>query len=124
TFIYPDGKTPCPGGPNGDNIGAAKAHELDPAHCLMNGGPWVRPLLERDIKCEDAGTDLVWGDLIERSQTLLRRLAVAKPANDATWQTKFDYFEAVMTLSNIVLQGMNTFNTKMCASSNYIMPHK
>lgn len=121
--VYPDGKDPCPGGPNGDDIGAAKAHELDPAHCLLGGGPWVRPVLERNVACEHAGTDLVWADLIGQSQSLLRRLAASPPRITDTWEVKFSYFESVMILCNVVYQGMNIaplwFETSKYLSGSY-----
>ena len=107
TLVYPDAKEPCKAGAFADDIGASKSSEFDPNHCLISGGPWVRPVLERAIDCSRAGEDLVWGSLITKAQTQLRALAMAPPAKDAGWQLKLDYFEAVMELCDVVLQGTN-----------------
>ena len=106
-LIYPDGKEPCKAGAFADDIGAAKTSEFDPNHCLISGGPWVRPVLERNITCQNAGEDLVWGSLIQKAQTHLKALATRPPELTAGWELKLDYVNVVLELCDIVLQGTN-----------------
>ena len=106
-LVFPDGKESCRAGAFADDIGAGKTSEFDPNHCLISGGPWIRPVLERDIPCTNAGEDLVWGSLIQKAQLHLRALAQFAPAKEDGWQLKLDYFTVVMELCDVVLQGTN-----------------
>lgn len=107
TLVYPDAKTPCPAGAYADDIGAGKTTELDPNNCLMSGGPWIRPIQIRNIDCANAGTDLVWGDLIPKAQQQLLLLSYYPPAQGAAASMKLEYVETVLELCDVVLQGMN-----------------
>jgi hypothetical protein len=107
TLVYPDGKTPCPAGQWADDIGAGKTTELDPNNCLMSGGPWVCPIVVRNIDCANAGRDLVWGDLIPKAQQQLLLLSYYPPSQSASASMKLEYVETVMELCDVVLQGMN-----------------
>ena len=104
--VYSDGKTPCPAGPWADDCLVAKDHPADPNHCLLSGGPWVKPLLELPTGCETPGMQLVPLAIGARAQDMLRELLMDRPGATHTLDEKRSWFWTVMRLGSIV--GLST----------------
>lgn len=101
-----DRKTPCPAGPWSDDVGVGKDHETDPNHCLSYGGPFLTPMLELPIGCEDAHR-LLWADLGDRALAALRILMANKPTTSTPGDVQFLWYRSVLSACTLVGLALN-----------------
>lgn len=113
-LFYPDGKVPCPCGPEADNSDTAKAWAGDPNWCVRKDGPATAPVIRKTVSCGELPT-LFWPDIFEAAKALLLGYLSNPPAQTADPVVQANWTQRVFELCTVMATATNVSPEVFCA---------